>query len=33
MSVHICGTHGSGVLSSAYDVLERSVVRGLGWSV
>ena len=26
----MCGTHGSGVLSSTGDVLEMSVVRGVG---
>ena len=26
----LCGTHGSGVLSSTGDVLEMSVVRGVG---
>ena len=26
----MCGTHGSGVLSSTDDVLEMSVVRGVG---
>ena len=30
MSVCMCGTHGSGVLSSTGDVLEMSVVRGVG---
>ena len=30
MSASICGTCGSGVLSSACDVLEMSVVRGVG---
>ena len=30
MSACICGTRGSGVLSSTGDVLEMSVVRGVG---
>ena len=30
MSVHMGGTRGSGVLSSKGDVVEMSVVRGLG---
>ena len=30
VSVCMCGTHGSGVLSSTGDVLEMSVVRGVG---
>ena len=29
MSSYMGGTHGSGVLSSACDVLEMSVVRGV----
>ena len=29
MSEYMGGTHGSGVLSSARDVLEMSVVRGV----
>ena len=29
-SVCMCGTRGSGVLSSTCDVLEMSVVRGVG---
>ena len=34
MSAHMGGTRGSGVLASAGDVLEMSVVRGVGggWS-
>ena len=30
VSAYMGGTHGSGVLSSAGDVLEMSVVRGVG---
>ena len=30
MSAYMSGTRGSGVLSSADDVLEMSVVRGVG---
>ena len=30
VSAYMCGTRGSGVLSSACDVLEMSVVRGVG---
>ena len=30
VAVSTCGTHGSGVLSSTGDVLEMSVVRGVG---
>ena len=30
MSEYLGGTHGSGVLSSACDMLEMSVVRGVG---
>ena len=30
VSVCMSGTHGSGVLPSTYDVLEMSVVRGVG---
>ena len=30
VSANMGGTRGSGVLSSAYDVLEISVVRGVG---
>ena len=30
MSACMCGTRGSGVLSSTGDVLETSVVRGVG---
>ena len=30
VSAYMGGTHGSGVLSSAGDVLEISVVRGVG---
>ena len=30
VSVHMGGTRGSGVLASACDVLEISVVRGVG---
>ena len=30
MSACMCGTRGSGVLSSTGDVLEMSVVRGIG---
>ena len=30
VSAYMDGTHGSGVLSSACDVLEMSVVRGVG---
>ena len=30
VSVYMGGTHGSGVLSSTCDVLEMSVVRGVG---
>ena len=29
-SPYMCGTYGSGVLSSTGDVLEMSVVRGVG---
>ena len=29
----MCGTRGSGVLASADDVLEMSVVSGCRWSV
>ena len=29
-SAYICGTRGSGVLASACDVLEMSVVKGVG---
>ena len=27
---HVCGTRGSGIVSSAVDVLGMSVVRGVG---
>ena len=30
MSAYMCGTRGSGILSSAGNVLEMSVVRGVG---
>ena len=30
MSAYMCGTRGSGILSSAGDVLEMIVVRGVG---